>query len=192
MARLFSSFFTRCAAGALTALLLSSQAGAQPAWPSKPVRLVVPYAAGGTTDYAGRQVAQKLTELLGQSFFVENKAGGSGTIGTQMVVRSAADGATFLVNDTTYGMLPSLFAKLPWDHANDLIPVTTLSVTPVVLVVAANSPFKTAKELMDFARESRQAQFRLGRQRQFHAPVRRGVQEGRTPFHHPHPLQGCR
>lgn len=153
MARLFSSFFTRCAAGALTALLLSSQAGAQPAWPSKPVRLVVPYAAGGTTDYAGRQVAQKLTELLGQSFFVENKAGGSGTIGTQMVVRSAADGATFLVNDTAYTMLPALFAKLPWNHATDLVPVTTLVQTPVILVVPSGSPFKTLQDFLAHARQ---------------------------------------
>lgn len=123
-------------------------------WPDKSVRLVVPYAPGGTTDFSARLVAEALTQQTGKSFFVENKAGASGTIGTSQVAKSAPDGGTFLVNDTTYAMLPSLFAKLPWDHANDLVPVTTLAVTPVVLVVAANSPFKTAQELLDFARKN--------------------------------------
>lgn len=123
-------------------------------WPDKPVKFVVPYAPGGTTDFSARMVADRLTQQTGKSFFVENKTGASGTIGTTMVVKSAPDGTTFLINDTTYAMLPSLFAKLPWDHANDLIPVTTLSVTPVVLVVGANSPFKTAKELIDYARSN--------------------------------------
>ena len=123
-------------------------------WPDKPVKLVVPYAPGGTTDFSARMVADRLTQQTGKSFFVENKTGASGTIGTTMVAKSTPDGTTFLINDTTYAMLPSLFAKLPWDHANDLIPVTTLSVTPVVLVVAANSPFKTAQELIEFARKN--------------------------------------
>lgn len=153
MARFFSSLFTLCTTVALTALLACSQAGAQPAWPGKPVRLVVPYAAGGTTDYAGRQLAQKLTELLGQSFFVENKAGGSGTIGTQMVARSTPDGTTFLVNDTAYTMLPVLFARLPWEHASDLLPVTTLLQTPVILVVPGASRFKTLQDFLAHARQ---------------------------------------
>lgn len=123
-------------------------------WPDKPVKFVVPYAPGGTTDFSARMVADRLTQQTGKSFFVENKTGASGTIGTTMVAKSAPDGTTFLINDTTYAMLPSLFSKLPWDHANDLIPVTTLSVTPVVLVVGANSPFKTAKELIDYARSN--------------------------------------
>ena len=127
---------------------------AQPAatWPDKPVRFVVPYAAGGTTDFAARQMAQKLTEQLGKSFFVDNKAGASGTIGTDFVAKSSADGATFLVNDTTYAMLPHLLKKLPWDHANDLVPVTSLAQTPLILVVAAASPYKSAQELIAAAR----------------------------------------
>ncbi len=123
-------------------------------WPDKPVRLVVPYAPGGTTDFAARLVAERLSQQTGTSFFVENKAGASGTIGTSQVAKSAPDGTTFLVNDTTYAMLPSLFARLPWDHASDLVPVTTLVTTPVVLVVAANSPFKTAQELFEHARRN--------------------------------------
>lgn len=127
---------------------------AQTNWPDGNVRLVVPYAAGGTTDFAARQIAQKLTEQTGKSFYVENKTGASGTIGTDLVAKSKPDGATFQINDTTYAMLPHLFKKLPWDHANDLVPVTTLAVTPLVVVVGANAPYKTAKEFLDFARKN--------------------------------------
>jgi tripartite-type tricarboxylate transporter receptor subunit TctC len=140
-----------CAGTALS--LLHFGAVAQ-SWPDKPVRLVVPYAPGGTTDFAARMVAEKLTQQTGKTFFVENKAGASGTIASAQVAKSAPDGTNFLVNDTTYAMLPALFAKLPWDHANDLVPVTTLATTPVVLVVAANSPFKTAQALIEHARKN--------------------------------------
>ena len=139
--------------GGLLLASLAALAQAQSAWPEKPVRIVVPYAPGGTTDYAARQIAQKLTEQTRQSFFVENKAGASGTIGTDLVAKSAPDGTTLLTNDTTYAMLPSLFARLPWDHANGLVPVTTIAQTPVVLVVGANSPFKTLQELVAHAQK---------------------------------------
>lgn len=139
--------------GGLLLASLGTLAQAQAAWPEKPVRIVVPYAPGGTTDYAARQIAQKLTEQTRQSFFVENKAGASGTIGTDLVAKSAPDGYTLLTNDTTYAMLPSLFARLPWDHANGIVPVTTIAQTPVVLVVGANSPFKTLQELVGHAQK---------------------------------------
>jgi len=140
----------------LTSLMIALHGAsfAQTSWPEGNVRLVVPYAAGGTTDYAARQVAQKLTEQTGKSFYVENKVGASGTIGTDFVAKSKPDGATFQINDTTYAMLPHLFKKLPWDHANDLVPVTTLAVTPLVVVVGANAPYKTAKEFLEFARKN--------------------------------------
>lgn len=146
-------FKTRFLAASLALAAVHGMTLAQ-TWPDKPVRFVVPYAPGGTTDFAARIVADRLNQQTGKSFFVENKSGASGTIGTSQVAKSAPDGTTFLVNDTTYAMLPSLFAKLPWDHANDLVPVTTLAVTPVVLVVAANSPFKTAQELFEHARKN--------------------------------------
>ena len=140
----------------LTSLMIALHGAsfAQTSWPEGNVRLVVPYAAGGTTDFAARQIAQKLTEQTGKSFYVENKVGASGTIGTDFVAKSKPDGTTFQINDTTYAMLPHLFKKLPWDHANDLIPVTTLAVTPLVVVVGANAPYKTAKEFLDFARKN--------------------------------------
>src|SRR5262249_26482052 len=116
------------AAGCIAALFAAA-AGAQSSWPDHPVRWVVPYAAGGTTDYGGRQLAQKVAEQMGKAFYVENKTGASGTIGTDTVAKSPPDGYTFLVNDTTYAMLPHLFKKLPWDHATDLVPVTMLAQT---------------------------------------------------------------
>ena len=127
-------------------------AGDAAAWPDKPVRLVVPYSPGGTTDYAARQVAQKLSEATGKTFIVDNKTGASGTIATQEVVRSAPDGSTFLVTDTTYTMLPLLFAKLPWDYRNDLIHVSEIIETPLVLLVPEKSPFKTMEQLVAYAR----------------------------------------
>lgn len=143
-----------CAAGLAFGIGIATMATAQAAdrWPDRPVRIVVPYAAGGTTDFAARLIAQKLAEKTGGSFIVENKAGGSGTIGTQQVVRSDANGATLLANDTSYAMLPGLFANLPWDHAHDLIPVTTMVQTPVVLMVPSNSPFKTLDDLRAYAK----------------------------------------
>jgi tripartite-type tricarboxylate transporter receptor subunit TctC len=144
------------AGAALAAPVLAAPilAGAQPARPDKPVRLVVPYAPGGTTDFAARQIAQKLTEQTGKSFYVENKAGASGTIGSDMVAKAPPDGSSFLVNDTTYAMLPHLFKKLPWDHASDLVPVTSIVDAPLVLVVAAASPYRTIQDLVDAARKS--------------------------------------
>lgn len=120
-------------------------------WPSRPVRLVVPYAPGGTTDYAARQIAQKLTEQTGVSFYVDNRAGASGTIGSNFVAKVTPDGSSFLINDTTYAMLPHLFKKLPWEPA-DLVPVTAIVDAPLVLVVGANSPYKTVQALIDDAR----------------------------------------
>ena len=82
-------------------------------WPSKPVKIIVPYGPGGAVDVVTRKIAQKLTEQTGQSFFVENKAGATGTIGTQMVAKAEPDGYTLMANDTTYALLPHIFKKLP-------------------------------------------------------------------------------
>ncbi|QFZ85085.1 tripartite tricarboxylate transporter substrate binding protein [Variovorax paradoxus] len=139
---------------AISAVLAASNlAIAQTTWPDRPVRMIVPYSPGGTTDYTARQIAQKLTEQTGKSFYVENKVGASGTIGSDLVAKAAPDGGTFLVNDTTYAMLPHLFKKLPWDHASGLVPVTNMVDTPLVVVVGANSPYKTMEELAAAARK---------------------------------------
>ncbi len=121
-------------------------------YPSKPVHIVVPYAAGGGVDAMTRRVAQKLTEQTGTTFFVENKAGASGTIGTAQVARSAADGYTLLANDGTYSILPYVFKTLPWDYPDGLVPVTTTSLSPAVLAVSASSPFNSLDDLIRFAK----------------------------------------
>jgi tripartite-type tricarboxylate transporter receptor subunit TctC len=149
-----STNLTRPLAAALALIASSAIAQTTTTWPDKPVRLVVPYSPSGTTDYAARQIAQKLTEQTGKSFYVENKVGASGTIGSDLVAKAAPDGSTFLINDTTYAMLPHLFKKLPWDHATGLVPVTRIVDTPLVVVVGANSPYKTMQELLDAARKN--------------------------------------
>jgi len=132
-------------------LLISGLSIAQ-TYPDRPVKIIVPYSAGGTADFSARQIAQKLTEQTKQSFFVENKVGASGTIATNYVAKAAPDGYTLLANDTTYAMLPSLFKSLPWDHANDLEPIAIITQTPVVLVVPENSPFKSLTSLIAYAK----------------------------------------
>lgn len=139
---------------AATLALTATGSLAQASWPDKPVRLVVPYSPSGTTDYAARQIAQKLTEQTGKSFYVENKVGASGTIGSDFVAKAAPDGSTFLINDTTYAMLPHLFKKLPWDHATGLVPVTRIVDTPLVVVVGANSPYRTMQDLIEAAKKN--------------------------------------
>lgn len=138
----------------LAALMVSHQTHAQSSWPDRPVRMIVPYSAGGTTDYTARQIAQKLTEQTGKSFYVENKSGASGMIGSDLVAKAAPDGNTILVNDTTYAMLPHLFKKLPWDHSTGLVPATNMVDTPLVVIVSANSPYKSMDELVAAARKN--------------------------------------
>ena len=99
-----------------------------------------------------RRVAQKLTEQTGTTYFIENKAGASGTIGTAQVARAAPDGTTLLANDGTYAILPYVFKSLPWDHASDLVPVTTTSVSPAVLAVAPAARFTNLAELVRYAK----------------------------------------
>lgn len=117
-------------------------------WPARPVRIIVPYGPGGAVDVVTRKMAQKLTEQTGQSFFVENKAGATGTIGAQMVAKAEPDGYTLMANDTTFALLPHIFKKLPFDHGNDLIPVGAFVFTPMALAVNANANYKTLRELV--------------------------------------------
>lgn len=137
---------------AATVLIVATAAvQAQAAYPAKPVKIVVPYPPGGAVDQVTRRIAQKLTEQTGQSFFVENKAGATGTIGAMQVARSPGDGYTLLANDTTYSILPQVFKKLPWDYAQDLVPVAGFNFAPTAVVVAANSPFKTLGDMVAYS-----------------------------------------
>jgi tripartite-type tricarboxylate transporter receptor subunit TctC len=144
MNRLFSTLAALALAAPLAAL-------AQ-AWPTKPVKIVVPYPPGGAVDVVTRKVAQKLAEQTGQPFVVENKPGATGTIGCAQVAKSAPDGYTLLANDMTYSLLPHVFSNLPWDHEKDLVPVTTTMFAPYGLAVRADGPYKTLPALIAAAK----------------------------------------
>ncbi len=133
----------------IPALLLSWQAAfAQDAWPQRPVKFVVPFAAGASSDNFTRKIAQGLTERLGQSIVVENKLGGQGTIGMMSVVRDKPDGYIFAANDTGYVMLPHLVKEMPYDPYKDLIPVAAYIFSPFGILVNSNSPYKTLQDLI--------------------------------------------
>jgi tripartite-type tricarboxylate transporter receptor subunit TctC len=136
---------------AAATLALAGVAQAQ-GWPAKPVKIIVPYPPGGSVDVVTRKIASKLQEQTGQTFFVENKPGATGTIGLSQVVQSPADGYTLAANDTTYALLPHIFRKLPFDHARDLVPVGAFVFAPMAVVVKADSPFKTLGDLIGAAK----------------------------------------
>jgi len=136
---------------ATAALALASSVHAQ-AWPAKPVKIVVPYPPGGAVDVVTRKMAAKLQEQTGQTFFVENKAGATGTIGAAAVAQSPADGYTLVANDTTYALLPHIFRKLPFDAAHDLQPVAAFVFAPMAVVVRTDSKFKTLADLVGAAK----------------------------------------
>ena len=121
-------------------------------YPSKPVRLVVPFAAGGSTDIMGRLVAQKLSATWGQQVVVDNRAGGSTVIGTDIVAKSAPDGHTLLVTPAPFTIVPSLLKKLPYDPARDFEPITLINTTPLVVIVHPGVPAKNIKELIALAK----------------------------------------
>ena len=132
---------------------LSSGAIAQtPAFPAKPVRIVVPAAPGGGTDILARLLSPHLTTLLGQSIIVENRAGASTNIGTEFVARAAPDGYTVLIATTPHAVNPSLFRKLPFDPIRDFTMISQLALTQTVLVVHPSLPARNVKELIALAK----------------------------------------
>jgi tripartite-type tricarboxylate transporter receptor subunit TctC len=133
---------------AALALALPQAAQAQSAWPSKPVRIVVPFAAGGTTDILARSLAPELSKAFGQQFIVENRAGAGGNIGADIVAKSAPDGYTLLVHSSTFSASYSLYKTLPYDTFNDFAAVAPFGVQPMVLVAAPSKGWKTAGELV--------------------------------------------
>jgi len=147
-----SSFIARRALIlALPLLLATVTATAQP-YPSKPVRLVVPFAAGGSTDIIARTVGQKLNEMWGQPVVVDNRPGGSTVIGTDAVAKAPPDGHTLLITPAPFTIVPSLIAKLPYDPARDFEPITLINTTPLVVVVHPGVPAKSVKELVALAK----------------------------------------
>jgi len=120
-------------------------------YPTKPVRIIAPFAPGGGTDFIARLIAQKLTERLGQQVIVENKPGAGGNLGAEFAVKSPPDGYTLLLIAGSYTVNPSLY-KLSFDPVNDISPIVQLSQGPFVVAVHPSVPAKTLNELIDYAR----------------------------------------
>ena len=137
---------------ALVFAVLSLPALAQ-AWPQKPVRIIVPYPAGGTSDILARTVSVKLGEMWGQSVIVENKPGANGNVGAEYVAKSPADGYTILLADIgAIAISPSVYTTLGFDPTKDFSPVTMVAYSPHILAVNPNLPVKSVKELIDYSK----------------------------------------
>ena len=152
-ARLRAAVFVRlqalCAFGALCAL---ASPLAQAAFPDKPVRVVVPFSPGGGTDLVARTLAPGMSAVLGQTVIIDNKPGAGTIIGTEAVARSPADGHTMVVATFAHAINPSLQAKLPFDTDRDFAPVMLIGRGPNVLVVRADSPFRSVKDVVAAAK----------------------------------------
>lgn len=142
----------RILAGLALASLFVTAAHAQ-AWPNKPVRLVVPFPAGGGTDLIGREVTQKISETTKWAFIIDNKPGSGGNIGIDNVAKSPADGYSLVLGQTSnLAINPSLYSKLPYDPVKDLTPISMVASAPLALVVSATSPYKTFADLVAAAK----------------------------------------
>jgi tripartite-type tricarboxylate transporter receptor subunit TctC len=136
----------------LLAMLPFSAAARAQTFPTKPIRILVPYAAGGGVDIVARTLAPKLSELLGQSVLVENRPGGNGNIATELAAKSAPDGYTLLVASPATATNISLYYKLPYDPIRDFAPVVQIGYAPLVLVMHPSIPAKNVLELLALAR----------------------------------------
>ncbi|RYG11378.1 MAG: tripartite tricarboxylate transporter substrate binding protein [Burkholderiales bacterium] len=148
----------RTLATALTAafagitLLAPLSASAQAGYPNKPIRVIVPFAAGSTTDIIARAIADKMGQSMGQTLVIDNRGGASGTIGQAAVASAAPDGYTIMVHSSSHTVSPSTFAKLSFDTEKDFVGVTPISSTPNVLVMSPSKNIKTLQELLTAAR----------------------------------------
>jgi tripartite-type tricarboxylate transporter receptor subunit TctC len=122
-------------------------------YPNRPIKLIVPFPAAGTTDILARAAAQKLTESLGQAVVVDNRPGAGGNIGSDLVAKSAPDGYTLLMGTVgTHAINPSLYAKMPYDHIKDFVPVVLVAGVPNVLVVNLDLPVNSVADLIKLAK----------------------------------------
>lgn len=151
------TFVRRAALASLTSLAVLAAlsplaASAEGAYPNKPIRVIVPFAAGSTTDIIARAIADKMGQSMGQTLVIDNRSGASGTIGQQAVAMAAPDGYTLMVHSSSHTVSPSTFAKLPFDTISDFVGVTPISSTPNVLVISPSKNIKTLQELLAAAR----------------------------------------
>ncbi|MBA3623968.1 MAG: tripartite tricarboxylate transporter substrate binding protein [Methylibium sp.] len=134
------------------ALPFAAPLHAQTAWPTKPVKMIVPFAPGGSTDVVARMLAQRLSAKWGQQVLVENRAGAGGNIGADVVAKSPADGYTLLMASGSITINPHLYAKMPFDTAKDLVPISNIAGGPMLVVVPDKSPIKSIKDLIATAK----------------------------------------
>lgn len=123
-------------------------------WPNKPIRALIPFTAGSSTDIVGRVVTQRLSELWGQPVVIDNKPGAGGSIASAVVAKSAPDGHTLLINSNAQVITPAMYANLPYDTQKDFIDVVPLAIQPNVLIVAPDSPFNSVQDIIAFARKN--------------------------------------
>ena len=136
-----------------SAVAQTAAAGAAQAWPTRPIRLVVPFAPGGNIDITARAIAPGLTDMLGQTIVVDNRGGAGGLIGTDLVAKSAPDGYTLVLGSSgTLTVAPSLYSKMAYDPVKDFSPLLLLSYVPIVLVVNPTLPAKSLKDFIALAK----------------------------------------
>lgn len=140
------------AAAAAPCAVLGRDARAAADWPTRPIRVVVPYAPGGQTDAAARFVAGPMAQTLGKPVVVENRPGATGTVGAGEVARAASDGHTLLLDAAAHASNPALYPRLPFDYARDFAPITQLTVSPQILAVHPSQPVRTLAELVALAK----------------------------------------
>ena len=146
---------TKTIAGFLALAFASAGVSAEDVYPSRPVRIVVSFAAGGPTDAVARILGAKLGELFGQQFLVENKTGAGGNIGADLVAKAAPDGYTLLMATvSTHAINPGLYKKMPYDPIRDFAPIGEVGVTPIMLAVHPSLPATDVKSLVALIRQN--------------------------------------
>ena len=147
MTKIFSLLLCAQIAGMIVSALSHAQQ-----WPSRPVRLILPYAPGGGVDIVARALAQKLTEQLGASVIVENRPGGTGIVATELVARAAPDGHTLLVSATEFSINPAVRTKLPYDPFKDFTYISQLAAVQFLLVSHPSVPVRSARQMIELAK----------------------------------------
>src|SRR4051812_41561164 len=143
--------FLKLGGAALASTALPALGAAQ-AWPTRPVRVIVPFGAGSTIDILGRIVCEQLSVALGQPFVIDNRGGAGGTIGTAVVAKAEPDGYTLLINASAHTVAPAAYPHLPYDPARDIAAVAMIGVVPNVIVISPSKGIKTLKQLADAAK----------------------------------------
>src|SRR2546423_4454593 len=136
----------------LAALAAFTLPAAAQSYPAKPVHVIISFTPGSSTDIVGRIVIQKLSEMWGQPVVPENRGGAGGSIGSAVVAKADPDGYTLLINSNAHSVNPAIYAKLPYETTKDFTDIVPLAIQPNVLVVTANSPFKSLMDLVNEAK----------------------------------------